>query len=198
MELEELFESFLSDKEDLCDKVSLLPRFQSEFQLLNFNLLKGAETEFGVLKRCINELTGRLDTLQGMYFSYERYKIDIEELTDKLLAEKNRFEKRRFQLNKQEKELSLRNLEKSASAVYHEISILRKPFEILHDKMRDQDLNALEKDYWTRKYGKEASLLLKHGKLLEFDNFITQFSADFVSDIAEHLPLSIKREKNAE
>ena len=188
MEILELFDKFDENKDSLRSKSELLPLFQSRFQLENFCLIKDAVDEFGLFRKCNNEITSRMNNMEKFYFSYKNLRIDIDEAKFKGETKVDEFERRRWNIVLEEKTLSLRNLEVAVRNVLEELEILRTPFEALYNKFKDEDINKLEANYWVRKYRKDMEHLIKFNKIEELDVMVSEFGKNFLADVIKGLP----------
>ena len=90
------------------DQFKNVPFGNSIFQITTFG--HGQETTERQYRNCLLQLDKKLKALQECKFRRFRLEIDIEELRDKLIEEKNIYEKRRIEINIEEKRNSILGL----------------------------------------------------------------------------------------
>jgi hypothetical protein len=188
MDLEKLFENVMDVEAEAEEKMDILPLFQSEFQLFNFCLTKGAVDEFGVFKKSKLELQNRLNSLRSLGFAYDRLKIDIEELKSIIRTSKDKFEKRRREVDLREKLFSLSNLEKTATSIYSEFCCIKNIFMGLYEEFKDKDFNALEVEYWVNKYRQDIKRFHKFKDVKALDELLSSFNSSFTMKLLDGIP----------
>lgn len=129
--------------------------FHSSIQIKDFILLKNGETEWGVYKQALRELTSREQSIRSMYASIAKTKIDLEEIQDKLskvaIPDKDSFQNRRLKIQEAELIYSIKDAEVALKDVEREFSIFYNVAVQLKQKLgeiTEERRKQLDRDYW--------------------------------------------------
>ena len=129
--------------------------FHSSIQIKDFILLKNGETEWGVYKQALRELTSREQSIRSMYASIAKTKIDLEEIQDKLsrvaIPDKDSFQNRRLRIQEAELIYSIKDAEAALKDVEREFSIFYNVAIQLKQKLGEitkERRKQLDRDYW--------------------------------------------------
>lgn len=129
------------------DMFKNVPFGNSVYQIQNFTA--GKETPQRRYRHCLLQLHQKLTVLKECEFRRKRYDIDIEEIKDKLFGTKN-FEKRRLEIDLEEKQFHLDLELKLIEDCMVEIAAYKQILETLPEYTREEFERA-EQKYWEKR-----------------------------------------------
>ena len=131
----------------------------SEFQQDYFITGRAGGTEYGMYKQALRELHKRYRGLKEQYAEKELVQIDIDELTDK--KTKDKYEKRRNEIKRTQKIMSMEDLDKSIADTEREFKRFYQQAIVLKEKigeLTDVKRSILDRDMWIYKVKEMAAI----------------------------------------
>ena len=124
-----------------------VPFGMSVYQIEKFN--RGMETPERLYRNCLLQLNQKMRALKECEFRRKRYEIDLEEIEEKL-KDAEGFEKRRLEIDRDEKTFNLNEEIKFIEDCYIECRTYENILDGLPEFTREQFENA-EGEYWEKK-----------------------------------------------
>ena len=135
------------DQSKLNQKFRSVPFGMSVFQIEHFN--RGQETPERLYRNCLLQLSQKMRILKECEFRRKRFEIDLEEIEEKL-QNTDGFEKRRLEIDRDEKVFNLEQEIKLIEDCYIECKTYENILDQLPEFTREQFEDA-EKFYWEKR-----------------------------------------------
>ena len=140
------------DLSKIQKKMRSVPFGMSVYQIEKFN--RGQETPERLYRNCLLQLSQKIRALKECEFRRKRYEIDLEEIDERLKTAVG-FERRRLEIDREEKIFNLDGEIKLIEDCYIECQTYVRILDELPEFTRDQFENA-EGVYWERKLLNDA------------------------------------------
>jgi hypothetical protein len=144
---------------EIIEQMDSVPFGNSAFQ--NRFLTDGHESPERRKRVVLLQLDARIEALQQARFSLDRQLIDIDELRIKMEQTTDRFEKRRLEVDLDEKLWAMGKNKKLIKDAMIEVATFHEELKTLPSFTREEFEKA-ELPYWETRFGKEALLEMKY------------------------------------
>ena len=122
-------------------------RQHSQFQTTFFIVGKHA-TVGRSIRQIVHEIHFKEESLLGSLKGMALKEVDIEEMREKILTEKNKFERKRLELEINHSEISRQRALEPIQAILRDILILKKRFDEIYKDMTEIEIEEEEVTYW--------------------------------------------------
>lgn len=142
--------------------------YHSDFQMDNIITVRAGGTLYGQYKQALRELFKRYRGLKQLYTERELLQVDIEELTEKLETIE-RFERRRAEINRTQKIMSIEEMYKNIKDTEREFKRFYAQAVALKNQIGDltpEKRNKLDQEMWEYKLKEMACVdFVSQGRL---------------------------------
>jgi len=153
--------------EELAPLKKIFDRPHSQFQTMFFIVGKDATPHRSIRQICA-EITNKEEALLENIHKLSLEEVDIDEMKEKLLTEKNNFEQRRLQLKINNGIINRERALNPIQATLKDILLLKAHYDSMYEKMTEYQVEKSECGYWIMRIASQAMRHIRlYGKINE-------------------------------